>query len=223
MIEVGELKNTFSGRQPLVWTKGTVDDFVHELFEPQTSQNLERGKFGRLFTAQNLALIAGFRVELTTNLADHLLFRDSDKTVMIFHHATFLSHQLGNTIFPPDFVSETLDTLALLFPQNDAASRKWYRKQGERSELDMAVLNCGSRHRRTRLEEYHYWHDRLLILKEEFDEARPTTIAQWWNDRRDGIQWYSLWIVMGLTLFFGLVQSIEGAVQVYQGMKSSGG
>lgn len=95
MIEVGELKNTFSGRQPLVWTKGTVDDFVHELFEPQTSQNLERGKFGRLFTAQNLALIAGFRVELTTNLADHLLFRDSDKTVMIFHHATFLSHQLG--------------------------------------------------------------------------------------------------------------------------------
>ncbi|KAJ4390302.1 hypothetical protein N0V85_007361 [Neurospora sp. IMI 360204] len=116
-----------------------------------------------------------------------------------------------NPIFPPDFVSETLGTHALLFPENDAASRKWYRKQGERSELDMAVLNCGSGHRKTRLEEYHYWHDRLL------------TIAQWWNDRRDGIQWYSLWIAMGLTLFFGLVQSIEGAVQVYQGMKSSGG
>ena len=88
----------------------------------------------------------------------------------------------------------------------------------------MEVFKCGSRssrHRRARLEEYHYWYDRLLILKEEFDEARPTTIAQWWNDRRDGIQWYSLWIVMLLTLFFGLVQSIEGAIQVYQGMKSS--
>lgn len=86
----------------------------------------------------------------------------------------------------------------------------------------MAVLKCGSGRRKTRLEEYRYWHDRLLILKEEFDEARPTTIAQWWNDRRDGIQWYSLWVVMGLTLFFGLVQSIEGAIQVYQAMKSSG-
>lgn len=95
MIEVGELKNTFSGRQSLVWTKGTIKGFVHDLFETQSSQSLERGKFGRLFTARNLALIAGFRVELTTNLADHLLFRDSDKTVLIFHHATFLSHQLG--------------------------------------------------------------------------------------------------------------------------------
>ena len=109
----------------------------------------------------------------------------------------------SNPIFPPDFISETLGTLALLFPENDGASRKWYRKQGERGELDMAVLKCESKHRKTRLEEYLYWHDRLLILKEEFDEARPTTMAQWWNDRRDGIQWYSLWIVMGLTLFLG--------------------
>ncbi|KAK1775997.1 hypothetical protein QBC45DRAFT_333931, partial [Copromyces sp. CBS 386.78] len=164
-------------------------------------------------------------LNVTTNLADHLLFWDSDKTVIIFHHTTFLSYQLEyvNPIFPPDFVLETLGTLALLFPENDAASRKWYRKQGELSELDMVVLKCGSGHRKTGLEEYHYWHDRLLILKEEFDEARPTTITQWWNDRRNSIQWYSLWIVMGLTLFFGFVQSIEGAIQVYQGMKSSGG
>ena len=128
-----------------------------------------------------------------------------------------------NPIFPPELIRETLSTLALLFPENDSASRKWYRKQGEQGELDMSVLNCGSGsvYRMTRLEEYHYWYDRLLILKEEFDEARPTTLAQWWNDRRDGIQWYSLWVVMGLTLFFGLVQSIEGAIQVYQGMKSS--
>ncbi|KAK1777743.1 hypothetical protein QBC45DRAFT_394005 [Copromyces sp. CBS 386.78] len=140
--------------------------------------------------------------------------------------STFLSHQLGNPTFPPDFISETLSTIALLLPETDAASRKGYRKQGERGELDMAVLKCGSGssgHRKTRVEEYHCWHDRLLILREEFEEARPMTVAQWWNDGRDGIQWYSLWIVMGLTLFFGLVQRIEGAIQVYPGMKSSGG
>ncbi|KAK3946606.1 hypothetical protein QBC32DRAFT_225798, partial [Pseudoneurospora amorphoporcata] len=65
-------------------------------------------------------------LNVTTNLADHLLFRDSDKIVIIFYYTTFLSHQ--NPIFPPDFVLETLGTLALLFPENDAASRKWYRK-----------------------------------------------------------------------------------------------
>lgn len=102
MIEVGELKNTFSGRHPVSWEKReSIGNFMLAVFDPETlygfepeAERVEQGKFNRQFTARNLALVAGFRVELTTNLVDHLLFRESDKTVMIFHHATFLRHQL---------------------------------------------------------------------------------------------------------------------------------
>ncbi|RYP10746.1 hypothetical protein DL765_008014 [Monosporascus sp. GIB2] len=172
-------------------------------------------KFGIVFNARNLERIAGFKVKLTTNLADHLLLRAEVKTVTVFHHATFLRRQQNyNSIFSPDFVDETLQTLALLFPAGDRDVEKWYRQLGEADELDLRVFKCGTADRR--IGRYSFWHDRLMGLKDAFDEARPSTIAQWWNDRRDGVQWYTLWLAMGFTVFFGLVQSIEGAIQVYK-------
>ena len=65
---------------------------------------------------------------------------------------------------------------------------------------------------------FKYWHDRLIILKEVFDDAEPRTIRQWWYDRRKRVQWYTFWVaalVLVLTVFFGLVQSIEGGIQAY--------
>jgi hypothetical protein len=91
---------------------------------------------------------------------------------------------------------------------------KWYRRLGESDELDLKVLRCGAADRR--IENYVYWQDRLIRLKDAFDEARPATLAQWWNDRRDGVQWYTLWLAIAFTVFFGLIQSVEGAIQVYK-------
>lgn len=37
--------------------------------------------------------------------------------------------------------------------------------------------------------------------------------------RRDGVQWYTFWtaiVVLILTVFLRLVQSVEGAIQVYE-------
>lgn len=50
-------------------------------------------KLGREFNVSSMVRIAGFNIELTTNLADHLRLRDADRTVMIFHHASFLGSQ----------------------------------------------------------------------------------------------------------------------------------
>ncbi|KAK3484975.1 uncharacterized protein B0T23DRAFT_390904 [Neurospora hispaniola] len=88
---------------------------------------------------------------------------------LLEHHRMLLTVRGLETQTSTGLRLETLGTLALVFPENDAASRKWYRKQGERGENDMMILKCGLGHRKTRLEEYHYWHDRWLVLKEEFD------------------------------------------------------
>ncbi|KAF3402145.1 hypothetical protein DPV78_004664 [Talaromyces pinophilus] len=214
MLDVGEFRNAFSGRRKLVWRNGPLKTFIEDIFSKEIHLEHDRIKLGPVFNACNLVRIAGFKVELTTNLADHLLLRDTDRTLTIFHHASYLMGQRRSPLFPDGLVDETIRTLALLFPQGDRNVEKWYKRQENPDELDYNVLKCGSVNRH--IEGYKYWHDRLVILKEAFDESRPSTISQWWNDRRDGVQWYALWIAISLTVFFGLVQSIEGALQVYK-------
>ncbi|KAK8086115.1 hypothetical protein PG994_001089 [Apiospora phragmitis] len=51
------------------------------------------------------------------------------------------------------------------------------------------------------------------------DDATPRTIAQWWHDRRNGVQWYTFWVailVLILTTLLGVVQCVESALQVYK-------
>ena len=55
-------------------------------------------------------------------------------------------------------------------------------------------------------------------MKQVFDESEPKTLRQWWNDRRKGVQWSTFWVafvVVLLTILFGLAQTIEGAIQAY--------
>jgi hypothetical protein len=76
------------------------------------------------------------------------------------------------------------------------------------------------------MDNFDYWHDRLVILKQVFDEAEPSNIRQWWNDRRKRVQWYTFWVaalVLGLTVFFGVIQSVEGALQVYVSYSQASG
>jgi hypothetical protein len=82
----------------------------------------------------------------------------------------------------------------------------------------MGRLNNGKR----QIQNFKVWRNRLIMLKEAFDEARPKTLRQWWHDRRNGVQWYTFWVaivILALTIFFGLIQSIEGAMQVYAAFK----
>ena len=127
-------------------------------------------------------------------------------------------------IFPHNFVNETLRTLDLLFPRQDAESRRWLKSQQSQGEdvihLDLSLLDRNNMiWSDRRAAKFSYWRDQLMSLKEKFDQPKPTSISQHWYDRRNRIQWYTLWIavtVLCLTVFFGLVQSIEGALQVYK-------
>jgi hypothetical protein len=95
----------------------------------------------------------------------------------------------------------------------------WYQKQKSPGRLDSRVTQLPIlRIEDRQIDKFQFWRQRLTILKQAYDETEPNTISQWWYDRRRGPQWYTFWvaiIVLGLTVFFGFAQTIEGAIQVY--------
>ena len=127
---------------------------------------------------------------------------------------------LNSDAFPDGLVDETLRTLSLLFPVNDERTKRWLYKNVNSRGMDRALQSCELlRLEERQFEGFKFWHDRLVMLKQAFDQSRPSTISQWWHDRRNGVQWYTFWVailVLSLTIFFGLIQSIEGALQVYK-------
>jgi hypothetical protein len=96
----------------------------------------------------------------------------------------------------------------------------WFKKLSSYVKIDPRLIKCGHLRADDRqIENFTFWHDRLVILKQVFDEARPSTLSQWWFDRRNGVQWYTFWVailVLILTIFFGFAQCVEGALQVYK-------
>ena len=196
----------------------------------------------------NLEKIAGIQVRWTSNLADHLALRDDDKKVMLFHQASFLelskesrrcvvivlaSHcdagefrliKATRTLLKDDLIDETLRTLSLLIPSNNSQSRKWFKRRQKRWSLDSkagsyTALSASAR----QIEKFHYWRDRLVVLKQAFDESEPNTIASWWYDDRKKVQWYTFWVaalVLLLTIVFGLIQSISGVVQAWAAVRA---
>ncbi|PKK51253.1 hypothetical protein CI102_2773 [Trichoderma harzianum] len=222
-IELNGISAGLSGLTAVPWKSGSLNNALATYFCPQKTLQADRPKLGKVFTARNLNRIAGIEIRWTTNLADHLRLVDDDQVVFIFHCASFLQLQKGldNSPFPASFLQETLDTLALLFPSSDNETTSWLKSI---AKIDPRLLKCGSlRTRERRLENFNYWHDQLVILKQAFDESSPRNISQWWFDRRNGVQWYTFWIailVFAVTIFFGVVQSVEGALQVYLAYKS---
>ncbi|UNI15431.1 hypothetical protein JDV02_001966 [Purpureocillium takamizusanense] len=228
MIDVGEHEFGVSGRHPIHWTKGCLRTTLRDQFSPERTLAVDNPRIGKLFKAENLSKIAGVKIRWTNNLANHLRLTDDDKAVFIFHHASFLKFQqsLTQQLFPPGFIEETLYTLALLFPQNDSHTRRWIQTLGSPC-LDQNISRCGSlRAQDRRFDRFLFWHDRLVVLKQVFDDSSPRTLAQWWWDRRNGVQWYTFWVavfVFLFTIFFGMVQSVEGALQVYFSYKAQPG
>jgi len=100
----------------------------------------------------------------------------------------------------------------------DKRLREWFSKKPASLNLDNHLMRRGRlRAEERQIESFDYWHDRIVMLKQVFDEAKPRTLSEWWYDGRNGVQWYTFWIallVLALTILFGLIQCIEGAWQV---------
>ncbi|KAH8157578.1 hypothetical protein CIB48_g10666 [Xylaria polymorpha] len=217
-MSIGEPPLGIDGPNTIRWDNGSLRDFTENYFSPDAGIRLQPDKpqIGRIFTALNLRKIGGMRIEWTRNLADHLRLVDDDKTVSIFDCVAFLKFQrkVHRQMFPTDFIDETLRTLALLIPQNDNKTQVWLESQIQDYGPDPLLSECGSLATQgRRFECFNYWNNRLVILKQALDDSRPQTLSQW----------YTFWVailVFLVTIFFGLVQSLEGALQVYLSWKA---
>lgn len=207
--------NAISGTMKVMWTHDTAKSSIEKHFshEPEPHESfvyLDQG-----FTGYNIEQIAGIKIVWTDNLADHLRLVESDTKVAIFHHVTFLECQ-EDSLLPHGLVKETLQTIQLLFPQCEKRTIRKFQS----CTIDPRLLRCGCLRETDRnIDNFFHWRDRLVILKQCYDNAKPKTINQWWRDRRNGVQWYTFWVailILVLTIFFGLVQSIEGGLQVYK-------
>ncbi|KAI0417924.1 hypothetical protein F5X98DRAFT_363439 [Xylaria grammica] len=229
MTSIGEPPLGIDGPNTIRWDTGSLRQFTDAYFGPGSGTRLQPDKpqIGRIFTALNLRKIGGMRIEWTRNLADHLRLVDDDKTVSLLEFVALqkFHSKVHQPLFPPGFVDETLRTLALLIPQNDRTTQEWVAAQIDDHDLDPLLCECGSLTTQDRrFEHFRYWNNRLVVLKQALDESRPQTLAQWWFDRRNGVQWYTFWVailVFLVTIFFGLVQSVEGALQVYLSWKGA--
>ena len=131
-----------------------------------------------------------------------------------------LTDLIHSHLYDDEFIDETLRTLALLLPQSNKSIKKWFLNKKSKYLLDPTARKCGNLNAEQRqINSFQYWRLRLSILKTVFDESEPKSLTQWWNDRRRGERWSTFWIaatVVLLTIFFGMVQAIEGALQVYK-------
>lgn len=158
----------------------------------------------------------------------------------------------SSSIIPEELILETIDTLSLLLPRHDLAIRKWFQKLQKSHKLDPGVIT--SRYldfSEREINNYHFWRERLVKLKNAFDEHEPKGYVyvesslvmtnkpqriphpsmkpqnkkaneqsrplQWWRDDRRSVQWWTFWIaalVLFLTIFFGLIQSVAAVLQI---------
>ncbi|KAL4984886.1 hypothetical protein BDW68DRAFT_180260 [Aspergillus falconensis] len=235
MCWIGSLPGEPSQGQTCIrWTEDCkFSEILAAHFKAQAqARPRESVQLGASLKACNLERFGRIRVIWTSNLPDHLRLydpADDDEpyTLLVFHHAAFLETHRNSSIFPPGLVDETTQSLALLFPKYDTATIKWFKAQAQAMEgsLDPQALGYAPLEPSQRTTaSFNYWAERLAMLNSAYEASEPRTLGQWWVDRRSPVQWATFWIaalVLVLTVFFGLVQSIEGALQVYKAYRPS--
>lgn len=105
----------------------------------------------------------------------------------------------------------------------DKKSKAWFQKKQNDLSLDPKAGTYGPLNAAARqIENFTYWRDRLVILKQTFDDSEPHSLSSSWYDDRKKVQWYTFWIaalVLFLTILFGLVQSVAGVVQAWAAVR----
>ena len=197
------------------WTrKASLEKLIRSCFQASSHAANERHqRIDTAFTVENLRRFCRVHVQWTANLKDHLSYDRSTSTLYLFpHKICLISHLESCNVLPEDFVSETIQTLDLLFPFGKESTRKYLNQTGQTfyrtSSRDLS--------RATDFGEFRYWRKRLEDLHDVFHQA-PRNMLQLWYDRRNPLQWWTFWLaalIALLTIVFGIISSYTSFRQV---------
>lgn len=201
MTDIGRLRYAVCRRNVLPWNEGSLKELLEVHFNQPVTLDHDV-KLEKAFNAHSFRRITGFEVDWTDNLADHLRLDEDNRRLAIFHHASFLKSQRRycstfmcispadwvSGLFPERFVEETVQTLALFFPQLDREITAWLKKLPQTLNIDKDLTKCGRlRPHARQIGNFKFWHDRLVMLKQVYDQSQPRTLSQLWYDRRDAL------------------------------------
>ncbi|KAK1463998.1 hypothetical protein CMEL01_12759 [Colletotrichum melonis] len=230
MLKFGPVQGEAFPHHHLIWDTGCLRECIARYLDEGPRLDVKGVRLPKTFHAWSVVAIGGIQVEFTDNLADHLLLieEESGIKVLIFHHVSFLRcHQ--SSIYPVGFLEETLETLQLLFPESEFGGTgiskrrrwSWYQKLLSKQPcppIDWGLGSIGTLSAEARrIERFRFWRNRLIVLKQAYDDATPRTISQWWHDRRNRVVWCTFWLailVLVLGALVGVVQCVQGGLQV---------
>jgi hypothetical protein len=199
------------------------------------------------FGAKNLVRIGGIEITWTSFLSEHLLLVDRHE-VKVFAHVSLLrkyansseryvlcskiysflapyliKHSSTNrALYPEGVLEETEETIELLFPTANRKGSKRTRRLRDRDKVDIEAAR--KLPPTTTISHYKHWGERLAIVQQAYDTAKPRHPKQWLFDRRNRVEWATLLvavIVFAMTLVFGAISSVTGIMQVYASFRSS--
>lgn len=182
----------------------------------QTTRNL--AKISHLMTAAYLCRTHRLGIRWTDNLADHLSINWKARVISIYQHKIFLRNQLRLTarpVIPQAVLEEALDTLNLLFPYGDEATKAFLLRQGRPF---YGLGYCG-RERLLDLSKYHYWRDRVSdlveVMREEPIGLQQLSLAK---DGRNFLQFATFWMAFFVAVLT-ITSIVFGVVQVVYAIK----
>ena len=233
MLSISMYPGDISYDEQIIWRdyeKLRDDQYLNQALISKSFSHLYNStdlvKLPQSFTAAHLEQIGGIQVIWTSNLADHLLLKDDDTKLMLFHQVSILQLHMksSSSLLPKVLVDETIRSISLLVPPVLGEPNPWFQQQRKKSLIDAQAGVCDRLNSSERqIEQFMYWRDRLVLLKRTFDDAEPRNISQlWWDDRKK-TQWFTFWVavlVFIMTVFFGVIQSVAGIVQAWASVQS---
>ncbi|KAL6717899.1 hypothetical protein ACLMJK_003984 [Lecanora helva] len=226
MLTVGRFPGDISYDEPVWWEMDETQDMLLEKHFSSTNHSEDSVKLPQSFTAAQLEQIAGIEVAWTSNLADHLLLKDDDTKLMLFHQVSILQLHFSSmtSTLPKSLINETIRSVSLLIPPILGEPNPWFQQQRRKYRIDAGAGICDRLNSSERqIDKFLYWRDRLVLLKRTFDDAEPRNIKQLWFDDRKKTQWFTFWVavlVFIMTVFFGVIQSVAGIVQAWASVQS---
>ena len=206
------------------WNDGTTLEALVTRQFPLASWSVS-SREGRLrpeFTAAWMVRICDLKISWTTCLADHLRLDPSSRVLKVFpYKQSLLDHLEGlkkhnlPAIIPETVLTETIQSLDLLFPHWDFRTNKLLKKHSQ----SFHQIGPFPSSRKLNLCEFEHWRDRLAELYEEVYCYPPASWAQLWADRRNPQQWYTFWIAL-LILLLTIMSTLVGIVQAWASVRS---